>query len=65
MMISIVIGALSTVFNIGTRTRGIGNKRTSRDHPNNSIVEIGKKTKKTWRTAVTQTPVENNQLTLE
>ena len=27
-------------------TRGLGNKRTSGDNPNNSIVEIGQNTKK-------------------
>ena len=32
---------------IGTKIRGLGNKRTSGDHTNNSIVEIGQNTKKT------------------
>ena len=53
---------------IGTGTGGLGNKRTSGDHPNYSIVEIGLKTKKSpgefRRLAVTQTPVKNHQLML-
>ena len=52
----------------GTRTGGLGNCRTNGDHPNYSIVEIGQNTKKSpgdlRRLAVTQTPVENHQLTL-
>ena len=51
-----------------TGTGGLGNKRTSGDHPNNSIVEISQNTKKDLgnlrRLAVTQTPVENHKLTL-
>ena len=47
---------------------GYGNKRMSGDHSNYSIVEIGQNTKKSpedsRRLAVTQTPVENHQLTL-
>ena len=31
---------------IGNETGGFGNKRTNRDHPNYSIVEIGQNTKK-------------------
>ena len=50
-------------------TRGIGNKRTSEDHPNYSIIKIEQNTKKSpedlRRLAVTQTPVEDHQLTLE
>ena len=35
---------------IGTWTGGLGDKRTSGDHLNNSIVEIGQNTKKeSWR----------------
>ena len=49
-------------------TRGLGNKRTSGDHPNYSIVEIGQNSEKcpgNYRIlAVTQTSVENHQLTL-
>ena len=55
------------VTRIGNRTRGLGNKRTSGDHPNYSIVEIGQNTKKNpvvlRRLAVVQTPVGNYQLT--
>ena len=53
---------------IGTRIRGIGNKRTSGDYPNYSIIKIGHNTEKSpgdlRRLAVTQTPVENHLLTL-
>ena len=51
----------------GTGTGRFGNKRMSGDHPNYSIVEIGQSMKKPGdlrRFAVTQTPVENHQLTL-
>ena len=48
--------------------RELRNKRVSGDHPNYSIVEISQNTEKRpgdlWRLAVTQTPVENYQLTL-
>ena len=51
---------------IGTGTGRLGNKRTSGDYPNNSIVESGQNTKKSpedlRRLAVTQTPEENHQL---
>ena len=53
---------------ICTGTGGLGNKRTTGDHPKYSIVVIGQNTKKSpgdlRRLAVTQTPVENHQLTL-
>ena len=53
---------------IDTRTGGLGNKRTSEDQPNYSIVEIGQNTEKSpgdlRRLAVTQAPVENHKLTL-
>ena len=42
-VIPIVISALGIV-TIGTR--GLGNKRTRRDHPNYSILEIGQNTEK-------------------
>ena len=49
---------------IGTGTGGLGNKRTSGDHPNYSIVEIGQDTEKghgdLGRLAVTQIPVKNH-----
>ena len=52
----------------GTGTRGLRNKRTSGDHPNYSIVEIGKNTEKSpgdkRGLAVTQALGENHQLTL-
>ena len=50
---------------IGTGTGGVGIKRTSGNHSNNSIVEIGQNTEKSAgdlrKLAVTQTPVENHQ----
>ena len=53
---------------IGTRTGGLGNKRTSRDHPYYCVIEIDQNTEKTLgdlRTvAVTQTLVVNYRLTL-
>ena len=48
---------------IGLGTVGLENKSTSRDHPNDCIVEIVQNTKKSpgdlRRFAVTQNPVEN------
>ena len=63
-VIPIVIGALSTVTRgFCSGTRELGNKRTSGDHLNYSIVEIGQKTNKSpedlRRLAVTLTPGEN------
>ena len=52
---------------IDTGTGGLGNKSTSGDHLNISIVEIGQNTEKSpgdLRLAVTQTPVRNHQPTL-
>ena len=53
---------------IGKRTSGIGNKSTNGDHPKYSTVKIGQNTEKNTgnlrRLAVTQTPVEDYQLTL-
>ena len=53
---------------IGKGTGGLGNKRTSGDHPNYSIVEISKKTEKSpgdlMRLAEPQTPVEDHPLIL-
>ena len=53
---------------IGTWTGRFGNKMTSGDHPNYIIIEISQNTKMSHknlrRLAVTQTPVENHQLTL-
>ena len=50
------------------RTEALGNLRTSEDHQNDSIVEIGQNTDKSpgdmRRLTVTQTPVKNHQLTL-
>ena len=53
---------------INTRTGGLGNKRTSGDHPNYSIIKIGQNTEKSpgdlRRLAVTQTPMKNRWQTL-
>ena len=46
-VIPVVISALGTVSKKlvqGTGTRGLGNKRTSGDHPNYSIIEIDQNT---------------------
>ena len=52
----------------GIGTGGLGNKRTSGDHPNDSTVKIGRNTEKNpedlRRLAVTQTPVKDHQLLL-
>ena len=49
---------------IGTGTGGLGNKRTSGNHPNNSITKISQNTDKSSgnlrRLTVTQTPVRNH-----
>ena len=47
---------------IETRTRGLGNKRTSRDHSNNCIIE--KSLRDLRRVAVAQISVKDSQLTL-
>ena len=66
-VISLVTGALQSP-KVGTRTGGLGSKRTSRDHYNYSIVEISQNTEKSLgdlrRLAVIQTPVRNHWLTL-
>ena len=70
MVILIVIGALGTFTKglIGTGTEGFGNNRTSGDHPNYSIAEIGQNSEKSpgdlRRLPVTQTPVSDHQLML-
>ena len=52
---------------IGSRTGRFGNKKTSGDHPDYIFLEIGQNAKKSpvdlRRLAVTQTPVENDELT--
>ena len=53
---------------ISKGTGGLGNKRTSGDNPNYSIIKIGQNTKKgpgdLRRLAVPQPPVGNHQLRL-
>ena len=52
---------------IGTGTGELRNNKTSGDYSNNSIVDIGQNTEKSpgdlSKLAVTQTPVEDHQLT--
>ena len=54
--------------NIIKGTGGLGSWRTSRDHPNDSIIENGQNTEKSprdlSRLAVTQTPVKDHQIPL-
>ena len=40
------------------------NRKTSRDHPDYSLVMIGQNTEKSWRLAVTQTPEKDHYLVL-
>ena len=65
---TIVSGALASHQRIGLRTGELGNKRTSEDHPNNSIIKISQNTKKSFGDlrifAVAQNPVRSHQLTL-
>ena len=65
-MIPIVISTVTK--GLVTRTGGLGNKKTSRDHPNYNIIKIGRNTEKNpgdlRRLAVAQTPVKNHQLKL-
>ena len=50
MVIPIIIGALGTVSKrLSKRTKGVGNRRMSGDHPNYSIVEVGQNTEKSPR----------------
>ena len=61
-IVSIVVGAL------GTGTGRLGNKWTSIDHPNYSIIKIGQNTEKSpgdlRRIAITQTHGRNHKLLL-
>ena len=54
---------------LGKRVGKIGNRRTSRDHPNYSILKIGQNTDKSpgdlRGTDATQIPVKDYQLRLE
>ena len=68
-MIPIVIGALGTVpKGLEKGTERVGNRRTSRNHSNYSIVEIGQNMEESpgdlRRLAVNQSPVKDHQLTL-
>ena len=51
---------------IGIKTRGLGNKKTSEDHPNYRIVEIGQNIEKNpgdLRTLpITQTPIKKKTI---
>ena len=50
------------------RPGGLGNWRTGRDNPNDSIAKNGQNPETSpgdfWKLLVTQTPVKNHQLTL-
>ena len=66
----IVIGrARYNPHRIDTGTGGLGDKGTSGDNPNYSIIKIDQKTEKrpehTRKLAVTQTPVKNHLLMLK
>ena len=65
-VITIVIAARGSHEMIDKGTGGLGNKRTSRDHPNYSTVMIGQDTEKSpgylMKLAVTQTTMEDHQL---
>ena len=68
-IVPIVIGAFGTETEVLLKEPGgFGSWRTSGDHPNDSIIEDGQNTEKSpgdlRRLAVTQTPVNNHQLTL-
>ncbi len=68
-VIPIVISALGTdTKKLDIGTGGLGNKRTSGDHPNHSIIKIGQNTEKSSgdlrRLAGAQTSVKDHQLTL-
>ena len=68
-IIPIVIGTFGTVTKRITKgTGGLGSWRTSRDHPNDYIIENGQNTEKNpgdlVRLAAAQTPVKDHQLTL-
>ena len=65
MLIPIVVGySWYNHQKIGTETRGLRNKRTSGDHPNYSINNTETSPGDLRRLAVTQTSVEDHQLTL-
>ena len=68
-IIPIVIGTFGTVTKgLCKETGRLGNKRTSGDHTNYYIIEIGQNTEKSpgdsRRLAVTQTHLKDHQLTL-
>ena len=61
-------GSLYSHQRIGKGTRGLRNNKTSGDHPNYCIIEIGQNCEESpeglTRLTITQTPVQNHQLTL-
>ena len=65
-IVPILIAAFGTVTKgLLKKTGELGNMRTSGDHPNYCIIEIGQNTEKSngdlMRLAVSQTPVKNHQ----
>ena len=63
-----MVGALGKSQKIGKRAGSLGNKRTIRDHTNNTTIKIIQNTEKSpgnlKRLPVAQTSVRNRQLTL-
>ena len=68
-MTPVVIGALGTILQrLGKRARRVGNRKTSRDQPNYSIIKIDQNTEKSSGDLrifdVIQNPVKYHQLSL-
>ena len=67
-VIPTVISAFGSHQRTGTGRGGFGDKKTCGDDPNHSIYEISQNSKKSpgdlWKFVITQTPVENHQLTM-
>ena len=64
-LVNMVIGALNSHQRSNKGNGGLGNKRTSGDHPNYSIVMIGLNTEKSPGDLLSlRTPVRNHQQTL-
>ena len=68
IIIPILISAFGSYQRIIKGTGGLGNKRTSGDHPNYCIIENGQNTENSpgdlRKLAVTQTPMKDHQLKL-
>ena len=68
MKVTVTPSAIRALSTVTKGTGGLGNKRTSGNHPNYRIIKIGQNTEKSpgdlRRLVVTQTLVRNHQLTL-